>query len=87
MEGNSSELSIETIRRNCNTDWRDEKPVFLDRMEFYCMKDVMADIYFAFKRPGDEQTVCCYFSKIKNNLFLEDSRAQICAVSCFRSVS
>ena len=57
MEGNNSKLSVETIRQNCNIDWRDTRPGILDRMNFLCMKDEMADIYFIFKHQGNEQMV------------------------------
>ena len=88
MERNKINLPIETIRQNCNNDWRDAKPNFLDRVEFYCMNDEMADIYFIFKRQGKEQTVCFLSVKFQQ-LFqlLEDSGPQICVFSCFRSVS
>ena len=74
MEENIRRLPIEIIRQNCNIDWRDTKPNFLDRVEFYCMNDEMADIYFVFKHQGKEQTVC--FLSVKFQLFqlLEDSR-------------
>lgn len=57
MEGNNSKLSVEAIRQNCNIDWRDTRPGILDRMNFLCMKDEMADIYFIFKHQGNEQMV------------------------------
>ena len=59
MEGNEKKSSIETIRQNCNNDWREARPDFLDRMKFLCMKDEMADVYFVFKCKSGEQAVRC----------------------------
>ena len=43
---------VEANRRNFNTDWRAEKPNYVEQMSHFCMKEEMADVEFIFKRQN-----------------------------------
>ena len=58
-EVGSSSNSVEENRQNFNIDWRAEKRVFNEQMEYFCMKEEMADVEFVFNRQN-KITVCLF---------------------------
>ena len=90
-EVGSSSNSVEENRQNFNIDWRAEKRVFNEQMEYFCMKEEMADVEFVFNRQN-KITVCFFllFSLLPIPFVwysLENSCSHICAKNSLRSIS